>query len=66
MKTITFECYTQNIRDRQARLELAGELPDLESCRNDGARRTPNKRRLLANAEARAKAAGIEPVPSKY
>ena len=66
MKTIAFDTYLEDIRDRKARLALAGDLPDPESCRNDGARRTPNKRRLLANAEARAKAAGIEPVPSQY
>ena len=66
MKTIEFDRYMEDIRARKARLAPAGELPNFESCRTDGARRTPNKRRLLANAEARAKAAGVDPILSNY
>lgn len=66
MKTIAFDRYSDDVRARKARLALEGDLPDLDSCRNDGTRRTPNKRRLLANADERARAAGAEPFPSNY
>jgi hypothetical protein len=66
MKTVDLFRHLATMEARWDALAAEGKLPSVESCRNDGARRTPNKRRLLANAEARAKAAGIEPVPSRY
>ena len=66
MKTVDLFEYLAEKEARWNGLAAQSVLPSVESCRNDGARRTPNKRRLLANAEARAKAAGIESIPSNY
>ena len=66
MKTVDLFEHLAAQQARWEELAAQGALPSVDSCRNDGTRRTPNKRRLLANAHERARAAGVEPFPSNY
>jgi hypothetical protein len=51
----------------EKRKRLQGITPEeLASCRNRGARRTPEKRALLRRIQARAKARGREPAFVAY
>jgi len=66
MKTLKLNDYLAEISARKAILASEGVVLDVEACRNSGARRTGRKRSALQRAEARAKAAGIQPIISNY
>lgn len=65
MKTIELEAYLGGIKARKAKLAADG-LSVVESCRNGGGRRTPEKRAALKRAENRAKAAGVQPISANF
>lgn len=62
MKTLELNGYLAGVNARKAKLAPDGMVPALESCRNSGARRTAGKRAALKRADARAKAAGVQPI----
>lgn len=66
MKTLDLNGYLAGVNSRKAELALGGVVLVVESCRNSGARRTAGKRSTLKRADARAKAAGVEPILSNY
>ncbi len=51
---------------RKAGLGMVDDAATTEALRNKGGQRTPEKRELLRRAEARARAAGREPVRAYY
>lgn len=66
MKTLDLNGYLAGVNARKAKLASVEQLPAVEACRNKGGRRTAGKRLALAQADARAKAAGLAPIPSNY
>lgn len=66
MKTLELTGYLAGVNARKAKLAPNGAVLAGESCRNGGARRAAGKRSALERADARATAAGVQPVPSNY
>lgn len=50
------------IRDRKALLGIVDTAERTEAMRNNGRRRTPEKRAMLARIDARADAVGVKPL----
>ena len=66
MKTLELNGYLAGVNARKAKLAPDGAVLVVESCRNGGARRTAGKRSALKRADARAKAASVQPILSNY
>jgi hypothetical protein len=66
MKTLELTGYLAGVNARKAKLAPDGAVLVVEACRNSGARRTAEKRSALRRADARAKAANVQPVLSNY
>lgn len=64
MTTIKLSDMLDNIRRRKASLGYDDSPAAVERMRNKGSRRTPAKRQLLRRNQARARAAGVDPVIS--
>ena len=62
---IDMQAHLERVRARKAELGIDDEALT-DSLRNDGSRRTPDKRDLLVRIEARARAAGQEPLKTNY
>ena len=60
------QAHLERVRARKAELGIVDDEASIESLRNDGARRKPGKREMLAHIEARARAAGQEPLKANY
>jgi hypothetical protein len=60
----SLQAFLQEIEDRKRALGITDAM--IVSARNNGERRTPEKRELLARTQERAKAAGVEPLPAKF
>ena len=63
---ITLRDFLAQVEARKAALGMSDTPAATEVMRNKGARRTSEKRELLRRVEARAVAAGREPVLSYY
>ncbi|CAM4207737.1 Histone H1 [Novosphingobium lubricantis] len=66
MKTLELNGYLAGVNARKEKLAPDGAVLVVESCRNGGARRTAQKRSALKRADARAKAANVQPILSNY
>jgi len=66
MKTLELTGYLAGVNARKTKLAPDGVVLVVESCRNSGARRTTGKRAVLKRADARAKAASVQPILSNY
>lgn len=66
MKMLELTGYLADINARKTKLASDGAVLGAESCRNSGARRTAGKRSALKRADARAKAASVQPILSNY
>lgn len=66
MKTLELNGYLAGVNARKVKLAPEYGVPAVESCRNSGIRRNVAKRAALERAEARAKAAGVQPITSNY
>lgn len=66
MKMLELTGYLAEVNARKTKLASDGAVPVVESCRNSGARRTAGKRSVLKRADARAKAARVQPILSNY
>lgn len=66
MKTLELTGYLAGVNARKTKLAPDGAVLAIESCRNSGARRTTGKRSALKRADARAKAASVQPILSNY
>jgi len=66
MKTLELNGYLASVNARKAKLAPVAGVPVVEACRNSGVRRTAGKRTALERADARAKAAGVQPILSNY
>jgi hypothetical protein len=66
MKTVKLGGYLESVKAQKAKLEPDSGVLFVESCRNGGARRTASKRSALKRADARAKAAGVQPILANY
>jgi predicted DsbA family dithiol-disulfide isomerase len=64
-KQIALEDLLSRIAARRAALGLDAPEVD-EMMRNSGTRRTSEKRAALRQIEARARSAGVHPVPGKF
>jgi uncharacterized membrane protein YebE (DUF533 family) len=60
----SLEAFLQSVEDRKRALGITDEM--IAAARNDGTRRTPEKREMLGRIQQRAKAAGIEPLAAKF
>jgi len=64
-KQIALQDLLSRIAAKRAALGL--DAPEVDKMmRNSGARRTPKKRAALRRIEARARSAGVDPVPGKF
>jgi hypothetical protein len=63
---MTLEAMLAMVDARKTALGLTETAADTEAMRNKGANRTPEKRELLRCVEARAEAAGFQPIRSYY
>lgn len=66
MKTISMAALRLQTEARKRSIGWVDSEAATELLRNKGGKRTPEKRELLAKAEARARAAGDAPVRSHY
>jgi hypothetical protein len=64
MRVIRLEDLDKELERRQRELGVTPER--IERARNDGRRRTPEKRELLRRIGERARAAGVEPFPAAF
>jgi len=62
----TLEGFLEGIRQRKAELGLVDTPERTEAMRNKGARRTEDKRAMLARIDERARQAGITPLKALY
>ena len=60
----SLQAFLQEVDDRKRALGITDEL--IASARNNGDRREPEKREMLARIQERAKAAGVKPMPAKF
>ncbi|WP_000309643.1 hypothetical protein, partial [Bacillus cereus] len=54
------------IRDRKVQLGIVDMPERTEAMRNKGCNRTPQKRAMLARADARARDGGVEPLKAYF
>lgn len=66
MQSFGLNSYLDGIKRRKAELGLTDTAERTEALRNKGGSRTAEKRYLLRQIEARARAAGLTPVASHY
>lgn len=66
MKTITMTELRERVGAAKRRIGWIDDEATLEALRNSGRNRTPTKRALLSEIDERARAAGVDPIPSKY
>ena len=66
MRTIDLAAWLTRVRARKAELGIVDTPERIESLRNKGGNRKPEKRELLRRADERARAAGKVPVKSYY
>ncbi|KPM23223.1 hypothetical protein AAJ72_09975 [Citromicrobium sp. RCC1885] len=66
MKRKDLSGYLGGVKARKAALASSGVVLADQACRNGGARRTDGKRAMLARADARARAVGVEPIVANY
>lgn len=66
MKTLELTGYLAGVNARKTKLAPNGLVLAVESCRNSGVRRSAEKRSALRRADARAKAANVQPILSNY
>lgn len=66
MKIITMTDLRTRIEQKKLAIGWVDGEEATESLRNPGTRRSPAKRKILAQIEARAKSAGKKPVASYY
>jgi hypothetical protein len=64
MDEIAFSELMRQIEERRQALGIT-EADDA-ACRNDGSRRTPEKRQLLREIAERCAEAGVQPLPVNY
>jgi hypothetical protein len=64
MRFVRLEDLAGMLERRRRELGITPER--LERARNDGRRRTPEKRELLRRMAERARAAGVEPFPAAF
>lgn len=62
MKTVVLSEYLERVQHRKATLGIIDTPARVDTLRNKGGSRTPEKRELLVRAAARACATGREPV----
>ncbi len=63
---MTLDLFLADIKARKAALGMKDTPAEVETMRNKGGRRTPEKRKLLRRVEERARSAGVEPLESYY
>ena len=63
---MTLDQFLADIKARKAALGMVDTPAEVETMRNKGGRRTPEKWELLRRVEKRACAAGVEPLKSYY
>lgn len=66
MKTITMSDLRARVQAAKCRIGWTDDEAQIAALRNSGQNRTAAKRALLAEIEERARAAGLDPVPSNY
>lgn len=66
MKTITMSDLRTRVQAAKRRIGWTDDEASIAALRNTGRNRTPAKRALLAEIDERARAAGLDPVPSNY
>tara|TARA_R100000655_G_scaffold80006_1_gene119425 strand:+ start:308 stop:508 length:201 start_codon:yes stop_codon:yes gene_type:complete len=66
MQTLDLNCYLAAVEARKVELDFDEGAGAVAARRNNGARRTPAKRRMLARTAERAEAAGLAPLPAIY
>jgi len=66
MKTITLTALREQIERKKAAIGWVDDEASTAALRNSGLARTPAKREMLSQIEARAKAAGRKPPISNY
>ena len=64
MRTITLEDHIKQVQARKNLLGITNNM--IEACRNNGERRTLEKRELLRQIEERARVAGLTPLPANF
>lgn len=64
--TLDFYTFVSEAEQRKRQLEIDESPEAVDAMRNKGRRRSPEKRAMLANASARARAAGRAAVPAYY
>jgi uncharacterized membrane protein YebE (DUF533 family) len=60
----SLQAFLQEVEDRKRALGITDAM--IVAARNDGTRRTPEKRETLARIQKRARAAGVEPLPARF
>jgi hypothetical protein len=60
----SLEAFVQEVDDRKRALGITDAM--IVASRNDGTRRTPEKREMIARIQKRARAAGVEPLPARF
>ena len=63
---VTLQQHLARVRDCKLQLGIRDTPAEVEAMRTKGGRRTSGKRVLLYRTAARARGAGVEPVPAYY
>ena len=63
---VTLQQHLARVRARKLELGIRDTPAEIEAMRNRGGRRTSGKRILLRRTAARARAAGLQPVPAYF
>lgn len=63
---VALQDYLAQVEARKLEIGMRDTAADVDALRNRGANRTEAKRCLLASADARARAAGVQRVVSYY
>jgi hypothetical protein len=66
MKTITLTALREQVERKKAAIGWVDDEANTAALRNTGIARTPAKRELLTQIEARAKASGRKPLGSNH
>jgi len=66
MKTITLTALREQVERKKAAIGWVDDEASTAALRNSGRTRTPAKREMLGQIEARAKAVGRKPLSSNY
>ncbi len=66
MRTVSLTHLQKQVEARRDALGILDTPAEVEALRNKGARRTPEKRALLARIRQRALEAGVEPLKAYF